>query len=288
MKSHTKVERLERSGAGQGNTDLPPLTRAKQAIYWCFTYNNPPLERLERLERVFQVECDWYVFQEEIGAEGTPHLQGTIKLKQRKRLSQLKPMIDPKVHWEPTKSVNASIEYCSKEASRTGKIYAYNIPIPEPLDIDPPKGWQLEVMNIITEKPDKRSIHWFWEPNGNVGKSTLCKYLVVKHEALFISGNGNDIAYSLSKATQKRIVLIDCPRTMMNYIPYGTIENIKNGLVFCGKYESQQLVFNCPHVIIFANCLPDRSKMSNDRWHVHDIRELLASKEETKAITDSK
>ena len=37
------------------------------------------------------------------------------------------------------------------------------------------------VVDILKTEPDERTIHWFWEPKGNVGKTTLCKWLVVKH-----------------------------------------------------------------------------------------------------------
>jgi len=46
------------------------------------------------------------------------------------------------------------------------------------------------------------------------------------------------------------------------------LESIKNGLFFSGKYESTQVVMNSPHLIIFANEPPDKSKMSADRWHI--------------------
>ena len=54
-----------------------------------------------------------------------------------------------------------------------------------------------------------------------------------------------------------------------------TIESIKNGLVFSGKYEGAQLIFNRPHVICFSNSLPDTTMMSADRWKIVNIRELV-------------
>jgi hypothetical protein len=51
---------------------------------------------------------------------------------------------------------------------------------------------------------------------------------------------------------------------MQDYIDYGAIEQIKNGLVTQGT----RLVFNCPHVIVFSNSEPDRETMSADRWNI--------------------
>lgn len=256
-------EQNEQNEIGRGNTKL-----SAQSSYWCFTYNNYTSESIEQIEQVFQHECKWYIFQEEKGEEGTPHLQGICCFKLKKRLKPLK-QINPSIHWEVTKSINASIAYCTKEKSRCGNQWVYGIKIPEQPDVCQPYGWQLDVIDIIKNKPDKRTIHWFWEPNGNVGKSELCKYLVVKHNALMLTGKSNDMFNMLNKHPDKRtIVIVDCPRSNLGYINYGALEQIKNGLVFSGKYEGAQLVFNCPHVIVFANEEPDYNAMSLDRWKV--------------------
>lgn len=264
------MEQMEINGDAGGNTGTPAKKRQSQYLYWCFTYNN--YDNVERLEQIFKHECKWYVFQEEIGKEGTPHLQGTICLKARQRMTELK-KLNEKIHWESTKSVSGSLIYCNKIETKAGKVYSYGIDLPEELDLEEPRGWQLEVLEIIKSKPDKRTIHWFWEPIGNVGKTTLCKYLVAKHDALMLTGKSNDMYHMLSKYPQKRkIIIIDVPRSSQDYINYGALEQIKNGLVFSGKYEGCQLVFNCPHVICFANEPPSTSQMSSDRWNIVKIK----------------
>jgi hypothetical protein len=72
---------------------------------------------------------------------------------------------------------------CNNSKNISGRIYHYGIPIPprnRPIDIEEPYGWQTEIINLLKDKPDKRTIHWYWEDKGNVGKTTLCKYLVIK------------------------------------------------------------------------------------------------------------
>lgn len=265
MARKTKLEQKEHHRAEAGNTDIQP----PQYLYWSFTFNNYVLEQIEQIERIFQHECDWYIFQEEIGEETkTPHLQGTLKLKNRQRLTQIKHWCI-QIHWQPTKCVKASMAYCLKQKTRAGRQWVYGIEIPEEIKVAEPRGWQLEVMDIITQEPDDRTIHWFWEPDGNVGKTTLCKYLVVKHNALVLTGKANDMYHMIAKFPNKRkLILVDVPRTSLDYVNYAAIENIKNGLICSGKYEGAQLVFNCPHVIVFANEPPDVDKMSKDRWHI--------------------
>jgi hypothetical protein len=87
-----------------------------------------------------------------------------------------------------------------------------------------------------------------------------------------LTGKSNDMYHMMSKFPDKNeLFIVDCPRSQQDYINYGAIEQIKNGLVFSGKYEGAQLVFNCPHIFVFANVPPDESKMSLDRWNVRYI-----------------
>lgn len=261
-----EIEILETDRDRGGGNTKPHPGQGVQRLYWSFTWNN--YENIEILETILRGQTEWYVFQEEVGASGTPHLQGTLCLKKKQRLTELK-HINLKIHWEPTKCVKSSIIYCQKKETSKGRIYSHGIEIPEELEVEEPWGWQEKIMEIIKEQPDKRTIHWFWEPSGGVGKTSLCKYLVIKHNALMLSGKSNDMYHMISKFPMKRkIILIDVPRSTQDFINYGAIEQIKNGLIFSGKYEGSQLVFNCPHVIVFANEEPDKKMMSKDRWNI--------------------
>lgn len=276
-----EIEQIEQDRDGAGNTDKSAPEKKKQGIqckYWCFTYNNYVLEQIEQLDQVFKNEADWFVFQEEIGDSGTEHLQGVICFKKKKRLTECRGIWDKAIHWEATKSVKSSVAYCSKCESKKidGKRWVYNINIPEEIKLNDIYGWQLEVIEIIKEIPDKRNIYWFWEPMGSMGKSELCKYLVVKHNALMLSGKGSDAFHMISKFPHKRNLLIyDLPRSFSkSSFDWGAIECVKNGLIFSGKYESNQCVFNSPHIFIFANCPPwgeENEYWSKDRLIVREI-----------------
>lgn len=92
--------------------------RPRKSRNWQFTLNNYTPEEIETI-------CDskyQYIFQEETGSEGTPHLQGMISSANAISFNSVKNLI-PRAHIEAAKNKNALINYCQKGATRTGKIY---------------------------------------------------------------------------------------------------------------------------------------------------------------------
>jgi hypothetical protein len=85
-----------------------------QAIAWCFTLNNYTEQDVERLKSPGG-DVVYLVAGREVGESGTPHLQGFVKFKSRKRLSQVKAIIGSTAHVECSRNQPASIEYCKKD-----------------------------------------------------------------------------------------------------------------------------------------------------------------------------
>ena len=79
----------------------------------CFTLNNYSEDDYTAIHE--KLEWDYLIMGKEIGACGTPHIQGYGELISKKRLSTLK-RFNEKVHWEKlkAKAVQAA-EYCKKE-----------------------------------------------------------------------------------------------------------------------------------------------------------------------------
>lgn len=258
MVEQTRLETLEREG---GNTKTPSL-RVNQLKRWCFTFNNyVAVDFLKILETMERLETD-YIIGEEVGEEGTPHLQGYIELKKAARWSEFN--LSKNIHWEAAKgNREQNITYCSKD----GK-YKTNMKVKKPLKVlkeEQLRDWQLEIIEIIKNEPDDRKIYWYWEPVGNVGKTTFSKYLSHKYGAIPVEGKKNDILYCAAEY-ESDIYIFDFERSMEEYISYGGIEKIKNGYYMCSKYESKPIIRNPPHIIIFANFEPDKKSLSGDRW----------------------
>jgi hypothetical protein len=132
--------------------------------------------------------------------------------------------------------------------------------------------WQKEIESIYLTEPDNRSIFWFWEEKGNVGKSAFVKYMIVKYKALYCDGGKKSDLMNLvfnSNMDECRCVIWDLPRSTKGNISYATLECVKNGMVCNTKYETGTKVFNPPHIFVFANFPPDDvSQLSLDRWKI--------------------
>lgn len=253
-----------------GNTKTS--SRIATSLYWTFTLNNFTELEFEILKNEILKNCLDYRVQEEIGDSGTSHLQGFIHAK--KRLRPFEAFSNKNIHWEKARSPSHARAYCTKDDTATGN---YILDTVEPLDlIKPDRPWQLEILQLISNKPDYRHIYWYWDSIGNTGKSAFTKYLCAKHEALCVSGKSSDCKYAIVKWHEEKkkypkIVIFDIPRTNIDYINYEAIESIKNGCFFSGKYECTQVLMNSPHIIIFANCPPQAFKLSNDRWIITNL-----------------
>ena len=83
---------------------------------WCFTLNN---YTVEELEGVSKWPVRYYKYGIEVGASGTPHLQGYCVMENAVRLSTMKKMA-PRAHWEIMKG---SIEQNDKYVEKDGKYF---------------------------------------------------------------------------------------------------------------------------------------------------------------------
>ncbi len=106
------------------NTIMCPVIRSIRSRNWAFTWNNYNKKNIDTLTHLFSSDpkiLKW-IFQEETGENGTPHLQGTVAYRNAVTLNSLK-KINKSIHWERCRNLAASLNYCRKKESRTGEIY---------------------------------------------------------------------------------------------------------------------------------------------------------------------
>lgn len=265
---------------GVGNTKTPRQKQISPCKHWCFT---APSEHSSSSSIILALDpiAEKYVFQKEVGDEETKyeHFQGYVMFKKKTRPMGLLPK---QVHWEKCRSPKHSIVYCSKDETAVSQDerYVKNIRIPRKLQkvtYSMLRDWQKKISDEFKEPAEQfdRTIRWYWESEGNIGKSVLCKYFVDQRDALVISGKANDVLYAIQQWVEKHgegpeIVIMDIPRCV-EHISYNAIESAKNGCFFSGKYEGGMVRYNTPHIIVFSNEEPDMYKLSRDRYKVTNL-----------------
>ena len=253
-----------------GNTKTPSDVRIHPSKKWCFTLNNYTDEEYGAVVQCFDGCASKYIIGDEVGENGTPHLQGYVEFKSRVRPLSLK--LSNRIHWEKARgSGDDNFQYCSKESVKISKGWPKPIKVIVNL-----KPFQKEIVDLVANEPDDRKIHWYYDYNGNIGKSALVKLLCYKYGAVVCAGKGSDMKYQIVKYIEKhgegpRIVIFDIPRSVIDYVSYQGIEEIKNGCFASTKYESDMVIMNSPHLLCFANELPDGGKLSKDRWEIHNL-----------------
>lgn len=245
---------------GEGNT----LPRARR---WCFTLNNYIEEDLSQLSQEFNNSL--FIIGKEVGENGTKHLQGYVEFKNQTRFSTLKKICE-RAHWETAKgNREANVTYCSKDAN-----FITNITVPKPLKIITElRPWQKEIEDIVKTEPDDRTIYWYWESKGNVGKTALIKYLLKTYSFCEFSRATKSADILTIANESKTCYLFDFARSQEGFAPYMALEQLKDGLISDSKLkkESRNIIMNPPHIICFANWEPDTTTLSTDRWHIRPI-----------------
>lgn len=257
---------------------VPLEKKVNPAKHWCFTWNNPTIDDWN-LVCSKSSKVDGLVAQSEIGESGTQHIQGYLRFVSKGRPFSLG--WGKEVHWEVTRNVKESINYCRKtdsyDSERGWSIeYGVTKKVKDPMEDLVPYDWQQEIIDLVKTEPDKRTIHWYWEPRGGKGKSVLMFHLALKYNALVVGGKADDMkcaiaAYQKDDKPMPEVICMDVPRVVGANVSYAGIESVKNGCFFSGKYESGMVMMNSPHVIVFANEAPYMEKMSVDRWHIVNI-----------------
>lgn len=266
---------------GLGNTKTKPL----RARGWCFTLNNYTDEEFKILESYGHTHTLRFIIgKEEAPTTGTKHLQGYYYHKNARTIKQMKE-INNRMHLEKSRgSPEDNFTYCSKGGEFIQKGFekkeCFKDAMKQKLLLKYEgvvwKQWQQTVLAIVDSQPDSRTINWIYDEDGNSGKSFLTKYLALTREIIIADGKKDNIFNQVNRKLNEdekefELVILDIPRSSEGYVNYGVLEQLKNGLIYSGKYEGGLCLFDDVHVFVFANFMPDLSQFSKDRWNIIDI-----------------
>lgn len=185
------------------------------------------------------------------------------------------------MHVERSRDVTKSVQYCTKIETRSGRVWTSGFVAPrDDLGIVGESelyDWQRLLLCELGSLPHARKVIWYADPEGGCGKTEFCRYVLnAVDSVLFLtSAAGKDLVHQVVKTKRPpKIVILNLSRQSEGAFSYASVESIKDGLVFSGKYEGGSKLFPKPHIVVFANWMPDLSKLSLDRW---DIRQLIAN-----------
>ena len=87
---------------------------------WCFTLNNWTHDERDLLDALGSEGngIRYLTYGEEVGAEGTPHLQGYVSFSARRTLSYVRRLLSLRAHYEVARgSPESNRDYCQKDGS---------------------------------------------------------------------------------------------------------------------------------------------------------------------------
>lgn len=241
-----------------------------------FTYDSGVWKEVTRYFSLYATHV--WMQEEKSPSTGRHHIQGFCGFEKGTRFREVECL--KCISWcKSTKgSEKSNKKYCSKtETALPGgmfwhKGFAVCTTVKDYSDLWP---WQQWVWNLVKNKcTDTRNIYWFYDPDGNNGKTTLVRALMFHLDAFKFSGKTVDVNNRLiNMRNPPNICIINITRSKEDYINYDSLEEVKDACPDSGKYEGGQKVFDPPHVLVFANRLPEFEKLTQDRWVVFELKD---------------
>lgn len=132
------------------------------------------------------------------------------------------------------------------------------------------RSHQQDVLDELLSDGSDRRIYSVVDSTGGSGKSTLVRFLRVRHGAWVSDGDGGygDWAYDYD---MQPVAVFDLPKAMEIPKDLGRFcEALSNEFIFSKKYESKTKVFKRPKIIIFSNSPIPALTWTHDRLKVYD------------------
>lgn len=287
-------------GLGKSPSDKPP-SKPKKVQYkyqfFAFRFTYEKVKKSVISDLLEELKTDFSIFQLEQGKGGQKHFQGCFKLKTRQtrlwcwnKFRAIFPLLAfPKLDYLESQYKESCLEslakYCSKSDTyvdgpwQTGSIpqTEYKDDFELTLD-DLPElyPWQKRIVERHSIPPPlfHPVIYWYWDPRGQIGKTMLARYLVIKNRAIYLQGAGRHVLATAFKSPSFWYIF-GLPRNQQNKVSYTSLESLNDGLYMSG-FGTEATGMVCrktPWVIVFANFPPIQENLSKGRWHVENLAE---------------
>lgn len=261
----------------------------------CWTLNNFTAEEVEDIKAWGGV--DYTIFGEEVGDNGTPHLQGYTEFTKQMRLSALK-KLNNRIHWEKRQGTQKqAADYCKKDGKITeigslkkqGKRtdleeiadLAINkeIPMVEVANTYPAtyikysKGIEKIRCLQYTARTEKPKVYWRWGLAGT-GKTRYC---VENHPNHYIK----DGSQWWDGYEQQEAIIID---DFCGKWPFREFLRLLDRYAYQGQTKGGYIQINSPYIYITCEFEPSAFWSGNELAQV--MRRLESVTEVTKPVTE--
>ena len=143
------------------------------------------------------------------------------------------------------------------------------------------RPWQQSLLEYI--KPTDREVIWVRGINGNEGKTWFQQFLKETYgwskavTGMDIKAKNSSLCHALRKRSlvTSDLFLFNVGKSKTEAdVNYEVLEKIKDGHIFASKYDSTELQFKTPNiVIVFSNDRPNINQLALDRWKIFIIQD---------------
>ena len=136
---------------------------------------------------------------------------------------------------------------------------------------EPRSWWQTEILDLYDTEPDDKKIYWYWSEDGK-DITTFAKQLCKRYDDVIICTVSADkygkctVSVPRHKRGPRMIVYDMRGCRDSERIPYRIIEAIKEGVFCTAEHNCETWLHNPPHVVVFANVMPEYEKMTGYQW----------------------
>lgn len=258
---------------------------AKQLRRYAFTLNEQEdcvlnEDTIKEIKSIFRRVASRWVFQLEEGEEShRKHLQGRVSFKQAKRVSECAKVLPFKAHYSPEHDSEAGDFYVTKEETRVEGPWSDKDQTPyiprQIREVDSLLPWQQSIVDSL-KVWDTRTINILYDPNGNIGKSTICGYIRAYQLGRVLPpvNDIKDLLRMVCDMPTNTSYLFDMPKSQNKDRLYGFfsgVETLKDGYAYDDRYTFKEKIFDCPNIWIFTNKVPDTEYLSMDRWKLWTV-----------------
>lgn len=228
-------------------------------------------------------KCDEFCFSQELcTTTARMHWQGRFSCDKRISLQQAKDLIgDNSVHLEGEKNYKRSNRYVRKDITHIAGPYDQHARPRKVAAESTLWQWEKDTLALVKEfiaAREARFIIWIYSLNeGGYGKSTFALWLMdYFHWAKLGGGSHDQVAFMLKhhgdRANCEAVIFNFANNTKQENVPYGLMEEIKDGHVLIVKYAGMDWrPDEQPQVICFANYPPKITGLKPDRWRIFEL-----------------